>query len=69
MMGVPLHGVVDFSGCGLLRGLYGILIRFLLRVQEDGAIFGVMVGRITIVQTIWRFDCVRASTVTAAPAH
>jgi hypothetical protein len=30
MMGVPLHGVVDFSGCRLLRGFHRVLIHFLL---------------------------------------
>jgi hypothetical protein len=30
MMEIPLHGVVDFSRCRLLRGFYGALIHFLL---------------------------------------
>jgi hypothetical protein len=40
----PLHSVVDFSGCHLLRRLNGCLFHFSLGLEEYGAIFCVMVG-------------------------
>jgi hypothetical protein len=40
----PLHGVIDFSGCGLMQRLCEILLHFLLRLQKDGVIFSAMVG-------------------------
>jgi hypothetical protein len=29
VVGSPLHGVIDFSGCGLMQRLCGILLHFL----------------------------------------
>jgi hypothetical protein len=40
----PLHGVVDFSGCGLMRRLYRILLHFIFGLKIDREIFCVMVG-------------------------
>jgi hypothetical protein len=62
----PLHGVIDFSGSGLLRRLYGILFHFSFRHEEDGAIFGAMVGFAAVIYAVQRFECVRASAVASA---
>jgi hypothetical protein len=40
----PLHGVVDSSRCQLLRRLRGVLLHFSFQFEEDGAIFGAVVG-------------------------
>jgi hypothetical protein len=64
VMGVPMHGMVDFSRCGLLRSVCGALVHVLLCLQVDGAIFGSVVGVSTVVHAVWRSDCVRASTPT-----
>jgi hypothetical protein len=58
-----LHGVVDFSGCRLMRRLCRILLHFLIRLKIDGAIFSVMVAFTTMVHAVWMFHCVWASTV------
>jgi hypothetical protein len=49
VMWSPLHCVVDFSGCGLIRRLCRILLHFLFRLKIDGAIFCAMVGFIAMV--------------------
>jgi hypothetical protein len=62
----PLHSVVDFPRCRLLRRLAKLLIHFPFGIEVDGAIFGVVVGFPAVTHAIWRFHCVRASFV--APA-
>jgi hypothetical protein len=62
-VGSPLHGVIDFSGCGLMQRLRGILLHFLFRLQIDGAIFGVVVGCAVMIHAVWRFECIRPSVV------
>jgi hypothetical protein len=57
--------VIDFSRCGLLRRLCGILLYFSFRLKEDGAIFGAMVGFTTMEHVVRRFEYVRASAVTS----
>jgi uncharacterized membrane protein required for colicin V production len=56
----PLHGVVEFSGCGLVRRLCRILLHFLFGLKIDGAIFYVMVDFTTMVHAVWRFHYVWA---------
>jgi hypothetical protein len=63
VMWSPSHGVVDISGCGLMRRLCRILLYF-FRLKIDGAIFCAMVGFIAMVHAVWRFHCVLTS---AAP--
>jgi hypothetical protein len=65
--GGPLHGVIDFSGCRLLRRLCGILVHFSFRLEENGTIFGAVVSFTTMIHAIWRFECVRVSVVISAP--
>jgi hypothetical protein len=48
----PLHAVIDFSGCGLLRRLCVILLYFSLRVKKDRAIIGAVVGCAAMVHAI-----------------
>jgi hypothetical protein len=62
----PLHGVVDFLECELMRRLCRTLLHFLFHLKIDGAIFCAMVGFIAMVHAIWRFHCVWASTAPAA---
>jgi hypothetical protein len=62
----PLHGVVDFLECELMRRLCRTLLNFLFHLKIDGAIFCAMVGFIAMVHAIWRFHCVWASTAPAA---
>jgi hypothetical protein len=57
-VGSPLHGVIDFSGRGLMRRLDGILVHFLFCLQISRAIYVVVVGCATIVHAVWRFMCV-----------
>jgi hypothetical protein len=64
VMWSPLHGVIDFSGCELMRRLCRILLHFLFCLKIDGTIFCVMVGFVAMVHAVWRFHCVWAS---AAP--
>jgi hypothetical protein len=61
-----LHGVVNFSGCGLMQWLCRVLLHFLFHLKIDGAIFCAMVGFIVMVYAVWRFHCVWA--LTAPPA-
>jgi hypothetical protein len=65
--GGPLHGVIHFSGCRLLRRLCGILLHFSFRLKKNGAIFGAMIDFTVMVHTIRRFKCVWASAVTLTP--
>jgi uncharacterized membrane protein required for colicin V production len=58
VMWSPLHAVVDFSGCGLVRRLCRILLHFLFGLKIDGAIFCAMVGFAVMVHAVWRFHCV-----------
>jgi hypothetical protein len=62
----PFYGVIDFSGCGLLRRLCGILFHFSFRHEEDGAIFDAMVDFTAMIHAVRRFECVRASVVASA---
>jgi hypothetical protein len=57
----PLHGMVDFSGCELMRRLCRILLHFLFPLKIDGAIFGAMVDCTAMIHAVQRFECVRAS--------
>jgi hypothetical protein len=61
VMRSSLCGVIDFSGCGLMRRFCRILFHFL-----DGAIFGVIVGCAAVIHVVWRFECVRPSVVASA---
>jgi hypothetical protein len=56
----PLHGVVDVSGCGLMRRLCQILLHFIFGLKIDGTIFCAMVGFTAMVHVVWRFHCVLA---------
>jgi hypothetical protein len=66
VVGSPLHGVVDFSGCRLLQRMGGFLLHFQFRVKEHGAIFCAMVGFTTMEHALRKSYCVWASTVIAA---
>jgi hypothetical protein len=44
VVGSPLHSVVDFYGCCLLRRLVGFLVHFSFRLEEYEAIYCAMVG-------------------------
>jgi hypothetical protein len=59
----PLHGVGDFSGCGLIRRLCRILLYFLFHLKIDETIFSVMVDFTAMVHAVWRFHCVWASAM------
>jgi hypothetical protein len=52
LVGSILHGVIDFSGCGLMRRLCRILLHLLFRLQIDGAIFGAVVGCAAMIQAV-----------------
>jgi hypothetical protein len=52
VMRSPLHGVVDFSGCGLMRRLFRILLYFLFGLKIDGPIFYEMVGFAAMVHGV-----------------
>jgi hypothetical protein len=56
--GSPLHGVINFSGCRLLRMLCGVLLQFSPTLKEFGLIFCVMVGFTTVEHAVWRSKCV-----------
>jgi hypothetical protein len=62
VVGSPLHGVIDFSGCGLMRRLCGIVLHF-FHLHIDGAIFGAVVGCATMIHAVRRFECVRPSVM------
>jgi hypothetical protein len=66
VVGSPLHGVVDFSECNLLRRLVGFLVNFSFRLEEYGAIFCAVVVLATVEHAAQRFEYVWASVVTAA---
>jgi hypothetical protein len=53
VVGSPLHSVVNFSGCHLLRRLVGFLVHFSF-------------GLSTTEHVVWRSECVWASAVTTA---
>jgi hypothetical protein len=61
-----MHGVVDFSGCGLVQRLCRVLLHFPFHLKVDGAFFGVMVGFTAMIHAVWRFHYIWAST--APPA-
>jgi hypothetical protein len=63
VVGSPLHGVIDFSWCGLMWRLCGILLYFLFWIQKGGAIFGVAVGCAVVIHVVRRFECVRSSAM------
>jgi hypothetical protein len=63
VMRSPLHSVVDFLGCGLVRGCAESCSIF-SGLKVDRAIFCVMIGVAAMVHAVWRFHCVWAS---AAP--
>jgi hypothetical protein len=60
----PLHGVVYFSEWWLVRRLSGLLLHFPPGFEENGAIFGAMVG-FTFVVHVQGFCGVWASVTTA----
>jgi hypothetical protein len=66
VVGSSLHGVIDFSGCYLLRWLRGFLVHFSFGLEEYGAIFYVMIGLTVMKHALQRSECVWASTVTVA---
>jgi hypothetical protein len=66
VVGSTLHGVIDFSGCGLMRRLCGILLHLLFHLQIDGAIFDAVVGCAVAIQAVQRFECVRPSAIASA---
>jgi hypothetical protein len=55
VMRSPLLGVVDFSGCELVRRLCRILLHFLFALKVDGIIFCSMIGVTAMVHAVWRF--------------
>lgn len=66
MVGRPLHGMVDFSRCRLLRRLLGVLVHLSFGFKEYGAIFRAVVSTTTMEHAIWGSECVWASTATTA---
>jgi hypothetical protein len=64
VVGSPLHGVVDFSGCYLLRRLRGFLVHFSFGLEEYEAIFCAMIGLIVVKHIVQRSECVWASAAT-----
>jgi hypothetical protein len=66
VVGSPLHDVVDFSGCRLLRRLCRILLHFSFRLKEYGEIFCAVVDFTAIEHAVLRSECARASVVTVA---
>jgi hypothetical protein len=66
VVGSPLHGVVDFSGCHLLRKLVELLVHFSLGLKEYGVIFCAMVGFTVVEHAIRRSEYVWALTAAMA---
>jgi hypothetical protein len=66
VVGRPLHGVVYFSEWWLVRRLSEFLLHFPLGFEENGAIFGAMVGFTSVVHAVLGFHGVWASVMTAA---
>jgi hypothetical protein len=64
VVGSPLHGVVDFSGCYLLRRLRGFLVHFSFGLEEYEAIFCAMIGLVVVKHIVQRSECVWASATT-----
>jgi hypothetical protein len=65
VVGSPLHGVVDFSGCCLLQRLVGFLAHFSFGLEEYGAIFCLMIGLAAVKHAVWRSEYVWLSAMTA----
>jgi hypothetical protein len=63
----PLLWVVHFPGRWLLWELLGVLLHLSFRLEENRAIFCVVVGFTTIVHSVRRLECVLASVATVAP--
>jgi uncharacterized membrane protein required for colicin V production len=57
VVGCPLHSMVDFSRCHLLRRLVGFFVHFSFGLEEYAAIFCVMVGLAVVEHAVWRYDC------------
>jgi hypothetical protein len=66
VVGNPLHGMVYFSEWWLMRRLSGLLLHFPFSFEENGAIFGAMVGFTSVVHVLWGFCSVWASATIVA---
>jgi hypothetical protein len=66
VVGSPLHSVIEFSGCRLLRSLAGFQVHFPFGLEEYEAIFCAVVVLTDMELAVQRSECAWASAVSVA---